>query len=161
MAKAPTINAPPIPNNALLVGVQAVALARQRRRNASGGIDARALGTDAGLQGGAGGGAGGRVDVGAEDAEGERFAAAAEEGGRREGAHRGVGVHGAAAAALGGRGEGEDRSVVGKEVVGCGGVVGCGVAAAAEGWDEVGGEGGWGWGGRKLVCEVGRVGALG
>ncbi|KFY88008.1 hypothetical protein V500_06636 [Pseudogymnoascus sp. VKM F-4518 (FW-2643)] len=139
MAKAPAIDASPVPDNALLVGVQAVALARKRGRNASGGVDARALGADACLQGGAGGGAGRRFDVGAEDTEGEGFAAAAEEGGGREGADRGVGVHGAAAAALGGGGEGEDRGVVGEEVVGCGGVVGCGVAAAAEGWDEVGG----------------------
>lgn len=161
MTKAPTINAPTISDNALFVRVQAVALARQCWRDTSGGVDARALGADARLQRGAGGGTGRRVDVGAEDAEGEGFAAAAEEGGRGESADRGVGVHGAAAAALGGGGEGEDRGIVGEEVVGRGGVVGCGVAAAAHRWDEVGGEGGWGWGGRELVSEVRGVGTLG
>lgn len=108
MSKTPAIDASPVPNNALLVGVQAVALARQCGRDASGGVDARALGADARLQSGAGSGAGWRVDVGAEDAEGEGFAAAAEEGGGREGANRGVGVHGTAATALGGGSEGED-----------------------------------------------------
>ena len=156
-----TINATAIPNNTLLVGIQAVALARQRGCDTSGGVDARALGADAGLYGSASSSAGWRVDVGAEDAQGEGFAASAEEGGGREGADRGVGVHGATAAALGGGGQSEDRGVVGEEVVGCRGVVGCGVAAAAEGWDEVGGEGGGRGRSGELVREVGRVGGLG
>ena len=134
----------------------AVALADEGGRDAGAGDQARALG----------GHAGGRVagehavvgvvgrlcldDGAAEHAERERLAAAAEHGGRGEGAHRGVGVERVAAPALGGAGEGEDRGVVGEEVVGGRGVVGCGVAVGC----EVRGDGCCGWRGGKLVGVV-------